>query len=263
MRPDDSELQGTDLAKQKIIDEFQMRLRKWVSMKPGPVSIVKFGAHDGTTDDWVGEVMIESIADWRGVMVEPQPRFLLKRVAEFPSCHFQHVTAGVGKSCSLQEFFYIDPAKKPHDSEDLPSFWDQIGSFSKDHVAKHLDSRNHACIQSISMPILTPRQVWPVNKTLTKFAPVDVLHIDVEGKDYEVFNACPLNADKLTDLPLFIVIEHEHMSGLQKSTFLNQMKDVGYVVKETFLDFIAYHPHLEIIENWETEKIAYESGNKS
>ncbi len=191
---------------------------------------VKVGANDGISGDPCSDIFLGN-NKWRGLLIEPVPyiferlkltfrdtqRFLLEQVA-------------IGSTTGKTSFYFVDD-EAAKSVPNLPQWIDQLGSFDKNHILKHLNGTLEPFI------IESTVDVYPLSNVLEKngIRNVTVLHIDCEGYDYEVLKT--LNFSNVA--PLVILIEHTHLAAALKVELLNFLHNHGYSVEDCGFDYFA------------------------
>jgi len=201
------------------------------SIVPQPI-FVKVGANDGVSGDPVSDVLLAD-EKWRGLLIEPVPfifdrlrknfgdekRFLLEQVA---------IGANIGQAA----FFYVD-AKAAEVIPDLPIWYDQLGSFNRNHITKHLDGVLNPFILECIV------EVRPLSEVLKKHGIRDVhlLHIDAEGYDFEVLKTI----DLASEAPAAILLEQKNLTEADKVELRAHLRKHGYRVDDVGGDLFAVH----------------------
>ena len=127
-----------------------------------------------------------------------------------------------------------DPEAKQH-IPDLPYWFDQLGSFDKQHIIKHFEGRLVPYIiskelEGITLPILLDRNNVNV---------IDLLHIDTEGYDWNILSQ--LDLEKFT--PKFIMFEHNHLSSDALKNAFDFLSDQYFLFKSG-IDVLAVNRDL-------------------
>ncbi len=172
--------------------------------------IVQIGSNDGRAGDPLYHLLHKKTT-WCGLFVEPVSYIFERLKTNYPDdARFRFENSAINKGESL-EFHWVDPVAKEH-LTDLPFYFDQLGSFDKSHIVKALDGILEPYIISERVNGIT------LNGLLEKhqISDFDILHIDVEGYDWEVLSQ--LNQEKYQ--PSFILYEGVHLSkvDLKKSS---------------------------------------------
>jgi hypothetical protein len=96
-----------------------------------------------------------------------------------PSCH--RGTAG-------RSTLYNGDEKTAEHIADLPRWYDQRGSFDKNHIPKHLEGGFAPFIIEQDVEVLPLANILKQNG----LRDLHLLHIDTEGYDYEILNTLDL-----------------------------------------------------------------------
>lgn len=209
------------------------RFRTYCSYLPSKVPhplFVKVGANDGTTGDPCSDILI-SIATWRGLLIEPVPYLYDRLSATFhDTTRFSLQQVAVGESSGHATFYFVD-AKARDSIPGLPIWFDQLGSFDKNHILKHLSG--------VLEPFIVECQVdvRPMARILAEqnIKAVHLLHVDTEGYDYDVLASLDFSACT----PVAIFIEHKHLPGNKKAQMLHLLRMHGYRVGDCGGDYFA------------------------
>ena len=97
----------------------------------------------------------------------------------------------------------MDPIAKEK-LENLPAWYDQLGSFDEQHILKHLDGKLSPYIRSEKLESINLSKLLYRNEV----SEIDLLHIDTEGYDWEILSQ--LNLERYS--PQFILFEKRHLS---------------------------------------------------
>jgi len=164
---------------------------------------VQIGSNDGNSNDPIFQ-MLHSNPAWSALLVEPIPE-LFERLKENygnrPNTTFVNVAIANGTASELL-FYYLKAAAKTELPE-LPPWYDQVGSFNRDHVLKHFGPEVEPFVVSSTFPTLSLSRLLESNGIST----LDVLHIDAEGYDWEILSQLDLEKYK----PRVILFEHAHL----------------------------------------------------
>lgn len=165
-------------------------------------TVVQIGSNDGITGDPVYPVLIRR-PEWKALLVEPVPH-LFERLKQTwshrPGFTFVNAAANEGRDAS---FYWVDPAAKDQ-FPDLPDWFEQLGSFDRGHIVRHLGRALESYIrctevQGIRLPDLLQRE---------QVHAFDLLHIDAEGYDERILS----QFDPLHYRPSIVLYEHKHLS---------------------------------------------------
>lgn len=170
--------------------------------------IVQVGANDGRTGDPIFNLIQKNPA-WEVVFVEPVP-FLFERLRENygMSARFRFENLAIGEARGLMPFHYVSE-QAVRDMPELPEWHDQLGSFDRNHITKHVGSRLDPYIVSVDVPVV------PLNELLDKHgvASIDLLHLDTEGHDWRILKHLDLERFKVKT----ILFEHKHLECSAKA----------------------------------------------
>lgn len=191
---------------------------------------VKVGANDGVTGDPCSDILLAD-RRWRGLLIEPVPYCFNRLKANFSDAErFSLERVAIGPVVDTTTFYYVDERARAERPE-LPDWFDQLGSFDRSHIVKHLDGVLEPYI------LKAPVEVCPLGAVIlrNRLTKIDLLHIDTEGYDFEVLKT--LNFSKYK--PPLIYIEHQHLPALQKKDMLRLLVGQGYRVRDAGRDYFA------------------------
>lgn len=195
---------------------------------PGPAWLVQIGSNDGKTGDPLYP-LFQQYTRWRGLLVEPIPYIFERLRANYPDAtRFDLANVAIGEE-GTQPFYVVDPEAK-ESLPDLPYWYDQLGSFDRNHIVKELDGVLEPFIRQIdveSIPLTTLLDRYGVQE-------IDVLHIDAEGYDWRVLRQLDLARFR----PTFILCEHHHLS-LEERTKALAFLEPDYEVFRLGIDWLA------------------------
>ena len=187
--------------------------------------VVQVGSNDGIGDPVYK--LLQQRPEWRAILVEPVPYvfdLLKKTYGDDPRIRFENVAINAGEPLP---FYWVD-AQAAVDLPHLPAHWNQLGSFMKDHITKHLLE-------------LKPyvRETMVTGLTLTGLLEkngvgnFDFLHIDTEGYDWKILKQLDLKRWK----PRVILFEHKHLSREEMAearAFLRPFYQIVKLRSDTF-----------------------------
>lgn len=206
--------------------------RRHVSSLPlhqGSAIFVKVGANDGLTLDPCSDLLVAD-ERWKGLLIEPVPFLFSRLQANFgDSSRFQLEQVAVGPAGEYP-FYYVDESAKA-EFPDLPGHFDQLGSFDKDHIAKHFGDLLAKHVRYVSI------RAEPLNDILARhgIAECDLLHVDTEGFDFKVLSTLDFSMVK----PKSIYVEHKHLSRSERRSLLKMLKAHSYEVRDCGGDYFA------------------------
>ena len=209
----------------------QRMVRKASKRVDQPV-FVKVGANDGVTGDPFGESLLNN-HQWKGVLIEPVPHCIdrLKRIYS-DETRFIIDERAVGTTSGTAKFYYVSEAAK--DSlPDLPEWYDQLGSFDRQHIIKHLAGRLEPFIITVNVTVAPLSDILRFHN----ISYITLLHIDTEGFDLEVLKSLGLPGL----CPSWIMIEHKHLSARDQSEMLSILHSAEYDIFDMGTDFFAMY----------------------
>ena len=113
----------------------------------------------------------------------------------------------------------------------LPAWYDQLGSFDRNHIVKHFGTKIEPYIIESQVRACTLSEVLQRNH----IDQIHLLHVDTEGYDYEVLKQLDFSKHK----PCIIYIEHAHLGMPDKLNMLALLHGHGYSVCDCGMDFFA------------------------
>jgi FkbM family methyltransferase len=198
---------------------------------PRPV-FVKVGANDGVTGDPCSDILLAGDR-WRGVLVEPLPYLAERLRRNFPDPErFAIEPVAIGSRPGARPFFWVDPAAKDA-MPDLPPWYDQLGSFDRGHVERHLGGALAPWVRESTIEVTT------LTDLLTRHGirVLHLLHVDTEGADDEVLRSLDFG----TSSPVVVYVEHKHLTRQRRRDMRRTLRSHGYVVRDCGGDYFALH----------------------
>jgi len=195
--------------------------------------LVQIGSNDGKTGDPLYP-LLQKHKHWKALFVEPVPYVFEKLKANYADAtRFICENVAINNGETL-EFHWVDPIAKKQ-LPDLPYWFDQLGSFHKEHLLKHLDGQLAPYIisqklQGIRLPDLLAKH---------QIQTIDLLHIDTEGYDWAILSQINLEIHR----PKFILYEYKHLSAADLQKSLDFLK--GYQIFNIGIDILAVDQNLD------------------
>ena len=211
-------------------DPLKVRLRKLLARKRG-VFFIQIGSNDGVQGDPIHD-LIKKGRDWRGILIEPVPfvfQRLRKNYGESDRITFENVAIGTRRES--RPFFYVAEEAKQLFTGELPFWYDQLGSFAREHILKHLNGRLEPYIISESVQCVPLEDVLNRNRVER----IDLVHIDTEGFDYQVLRQIDFRRYR----PAVVLFEHEHLSPSDAIEAERLLLEHGYSLAKYAGDTIA------------------------
>lgn len=160
---------------------------------------VQIGGCNGISDDPIHEYIKKY--HWSGIIVEPV-KYLFEQLVENYKSEKKLIFENMALSDKngFSDFYYLKQ------SNDLPSWYDQIGSFMLSHVLKYKkyipDIEDRILVEKV--PTITLAGI--IDKYSVK--KLDLLLIDTEGFDYEILK----QIKSINIKPKMIFFENMHLS---------------------------------------------------
>jgi FkbM family methyltransferase len=219
-------------ARKEAESPFRRYCRCLPDLVPSPV-FVKVGANDGITGDSTSDIFLAD-ERWKGLLIEPVPACFQALRSNFSdSRRFAVQQIAIGRSNGTAVFYFVG-SEAEKKLPNLPSWYDQLGSFDKNHILKHLHGALEPFIVEHTIPVRPLDEVLRENH----LPEVHFLEIDTEGFDYEVLTTVNLAAKA----PAAILVEHKHLDGSDKTRMLTLLREHGYRVEDcNRADYFAVH----------------------
>lgn len=195
---------------------------------PDGIVFVQVGSNDGARGDPLHALVREK--GWRGVLVEPVPFIYERLKRNHPDeRRFACVNAAVGTAEEERDFHYL--AEEAGRLLDLPFWFDQLGSFDREHIVAALGPR-------VAPFVRTERiRCRPLAAILeeTGLTRIDLFHVDTEGFDHEVLK----QLDLARFAPRVVIFEHKHLAPADRAATLERLAAHGYRFRTARDDTVA------------------------
>jgi FkbM family methyltransferase len=201
-------------------------LPQWVSR---PL-FVKVGANDGLTGDPCSDLLVAD-RRWQGLLIEPVPWCFARLQSNFSDTDrfvLEQVAVGPGNS---QATLYCVSEEARRVVPDLPQWADQLGSFDRQHILKHLNGILEPFIREMEVEVRSLSEILDRNH----IRECHLLHIDTEGHDYQVLRTLDFSAIR----PLAIFVEHKHLNAQEKAALCSLLGERGYTIGDCGGDYFA------------------------
>jgi len=211
------------------LEKFRAACEAVSAAVPSPF-FVKVGANDGITGDPCSDLLLRT-QRWKGLLIEPVPYCLARLEANFSDrTRFSFAPVAIGSKEGEAPFYYVDERAKAA-LPGLPPYFDQLGSFSREHIVKHLGGALEPFIVERRVPV---RRLSPLLDE-RGIGEVHLLHVDVEGFDFEVLKSL----DFPKHAPVLVFIEHKHLGEADRAAMAGLLRANGYSVRDCGGDFFA------------------------
>lgn len=190
--------------------------------------IVQIGSNDGKTGDPLNQLLFTN-KEWKALFVEPVPYLFERLKRNYPDDkRFQFENVAINKGERLT-FYWVNPDANGT-LDNLPYWFDQLGSFNRQHIINELGERIEPFIFSEELEGVTLNTLFERND----IQQIDILHIDTEGYDWQILSQLDLKKHK----PSFILYEKNHLLASDLNDSYNFLK-IDYKLYEIGIDMLA------------------------
>jgi len=182
------------------------------------VRFIQIGSNDGLTGDPLNRHIIEN--NWTGILIEPVPYLFKKLTNNYRP--FQNQLKFENVAISHQDGFQTFYRLKEVEGTDLPKFYDQLGSFSKETILSH-----KSMIPQLEDLLIEDNVITITFETLMKkhnMKTIDLIHIDTEGHDAKIVKQ--INFKNLECE--IIIFEHKHLKMIEYGNCLALLRTHNY-----------------------------------
>jgi FkbM family methyltransferase len=227
---DDGQVAGLIDNEQNAVSRLGPAASVLADMFDGPhVVVVQVGSNDGVQGDPISE-LLRRHPEWKTLFIEPLPHIferLVQNYSEYPNSIFEN--SAVYEENGTQEFYYVSDEIKLRE-KDVPYWYDQLGSFDRNHILKH-GHKFEEYINTIRIRCRTFQDILD-NYNIRG---IDILHIDTEGYDFEVLKQVDLERQP----PRAILFEFMHLTESDDMAALHLLVKNGYQVQRILGDVLA------------------------
>lgn len=221
----------------KLQRSLKSEVRQIRNSKSSQLVFVQVGSNDGLTNDPIRGFILEDPCT--AVLVEPVPNCFARLQANYSEFIDKDLRnfdirlrqMAVGPTSGTQKFYAVSTKAKDELGDSLPEWWDQIGSFDRGHITRHLDGILDPYIDELEIPTLRLGELLEAEN----LERIDILHIDAEGHDVEVLKSMDLSETSVS----CILIEWKHLSSEDLSQLLSLLDLNGYTVRKFKSDILA------------------------
>jgi FkbM family methyltransferase len=197
-----------------------------------PVRFVQVGSNDGRSGDPIN-MLIKQRGNWSGVFVEPVPYAFARLQDNYGlSDKFRFEQLAIGEDFETKTFYYVAEDAKKALGDQLPTWYDQLASFDRNHILKHLDGVLEPYIQEVDIDCVPLQHIFDKNNV----EQIDLVHIDTEGFDYHVLKQVDLERYA----PSVVLFEHKHLNEEELKSAFDMLQGHGYRVQQIGGDTIAF-----------------------
>ena len=195
---------------------------------------IEVGSNDGENADYLRPFILGQ--RWSGVMVEPVP-YVFERLREnyagLDRIAFENVA--IADHDGVVPFYYL--AEK-EESEELPTWYDAIGSLSPDVVKGSAVDPSFPDLERRLVSARVPCMTFESLCRKHGVERLDLVLIDTEGYDHEVIRQIDFTAHP----PTLLVYEHFHFLPDQRADCRALLEREGYALMEEGLDTFCLRP---------------------
>jgi FkbM family methyltransferase len=192
---------------------------------------IEIGSNDGEQHDHLRPFILSR--SWRGIMVEPVP-YVFQRLRR----HYGGLDRVVLENVAIADrdgrrpFYHLAEAGG-RDRERLPSWYDGIGSFSREGVLAHADQIPDIRKRLVrtEVPCLTFESLCRRHRA----GRVDLLLVDAEGYDWEILRQIDFHARR----PRLLIYEHYHLHASDQAQCREHLERLGYETEEEGFDTLC------------------------
>jgi FkbM family methyltransferase len=193
-----------------------------------PIFFVQVGSNDGQDGDPLHDLIIAN-PNWRGLFIEPLPDPFGRLVKGYGgSGRFIFEQIAISNRREERQFYHVP--REAAEGHCLPCRFDQMGSFDRTHITKH-DAR----LDEVIVETTVKSEPLPFVLNRHGITGVDLIHIDVEGYDYEVLKQ--INFEQWQ--PKLILYESGHLNASDGKAAISLLRSHGFEVVNCGLDTLA------------------------
>ncbi|MEY8848453.1 FkbM family methyltransferase [Psychroserpens sp. XS_ASV72] len=215
----------------KKIQRYHRKKNRYVFDKPTvwierllpnePIQIVQIGSNDGMHGDPLRD-LIKKNDQWNALFVEPIPYLFEKLKTNYgEETRFSFENSAINNG--TEQIFYSVKEEAKNHVQNLPKWYDQLGSFKRENITKHLNGALEPYIIEMRLTGLTLDGLFQKHG----IQKLQLLHIDTEGYDWNVLSQLDLKSYQ----PQIILFEHVHLTTEEKSNAINHLKSKYSIVQ--------------------------------
>jgi len=199
----------------------EKRLEKIFSDKDDTF-FIQVGSNDGKLGDPIRRLIVSN-KTWKGIFIEPVPYLFEKLKLTYEnSSRFIFENVAISSKSGRQKFFYIPELDKT--DLNLPEWIDQLGSFDKKHILKHLEEFDIEHLKEYIIEDIVDCATFEEICRRNEVRRIDLLHIDAEGYDFKVLSQVDFSKYK----PSVVLFENKHLPEHEVIQAECLLKDEGY-----------------------------------
>jgi FkbM family methyltransferase len=181
---------------------------------------IEIGSNDGEQHDPLRPIILSR--PWAGIMVEPVP-YVFERLRRNYGA-MDRVTLenlAIADRDGRRPFYHVAPVDDPQ-RENLPTWYDAIGSLSREAVLAHVEH-----IPDIECRVVRAEVACLTFESLCRkhgIGEFDLLLIDTEGYDFEIIKQIDFTAHR----PKLVIYEHFHLRPADRVGCKTHLERLGY-----------------------------------
>lgn len=193
------------------------------------VRLIQIGSNNGISNDPLHKHIVNY--KWTGVLVEPVPYLFEDLKSNYNSIkeRFAFENSAIAKTSGALKFYRL----KKNNLPDVPIWYDQLGSFSKEVVEKHKSRIPH--FDELLIEDMVNAITFKELLDKHSITQIDLIHIDTEGYDFEILKLIPFSSLNIE----LVMFEHIHLSDADYKLAIALLKQNGFTVKTIDEDVIA------------------------
>jgi FkbM family methyltransferase len=190
---------------------------------------IQIGSNDGEQHDPLRAAILRR--SWRGIMIEPVPYVFRRLEANYGrfADRIALENVAIGDHDGPVPFFHLAPVDD-HEAAGLPQWYDGIGSFSREHVLKHVEHIPDVADRLVSTEV--PALTFTSLAAKHGVERVDLIHVDAEGSDVEVVMSIDLQRFR----PRLLIYESYHLGAGEQARCRSHLEAQGYDTLEHGMD---------------------------
>jgi FkbM family methyltransferase len=210
--------------------EIQKNIKEFLKNKSS-VFFIQVGSNDGLQGDSIRDLIIND-ESWSGIFIEPVGFIFQNLKRNYGNkVRFIFENVAIAEKKGYAKFYYVSEQAKVDLGDKLPYWYDQLGTFDKNHILKHCDGELEPYIVEEDIECLPLQDILTRNNVQA----IDLLHIDTEGYDYKVLS----QVDFVGYKPLVMLYENTHLGVEERQKAELLLKTNDYRVTEYGGDTLA------------------------
>ena len=194
------------------------------------VFFIQIGSNDGKTGDPLYP-LIMAHSNWAGIFIEPVKHIFEKLKENYEATdRFVFENVAIANDYGLKKFYYVSE-KATYILEDIPHWYDKLGSFNKAHIIKHFGGKFEPFIVEDDIICVPIKDILSKHKVDN----IDLIQIDAEGFDYQII----VQIDFKKYHPKVILFEDRHLSKDDKKKAILLLKNNEYKLYDSGGDYLA------------------------